>query len=253
MEHSRVGRAVRALRLRARLRQADVALRAGVPRSVVGRIERGDVERVTVGMLRAVTRALQADVVVSVRWNGTELDRLLNAGHSALHERVVGMLRDLGWEVLPERSFSWFGERGVIDIVAWHAATRTLLVVEIKTEIVDVQELLGTVDRYRRLAPKAVADLGWVPVTVGVWVAVADTSTNRRRLAEHVRLLRAALPTDGRSVPGWLRSPAGALRALSFLSDERVANRIAARSSRRRVRVDDRGGEATSDRPRSGQ
>jgi hypothetical protein len=166
----------------------------------------------------------------------TELDRLLNAGHSALHEIVVGVLVDAGWEVVPERSFSWYGERGIIDIVAWHAATRTLLVVELKTEIVDVQRLIGTVDRYRRLAPKAVEDLGWVPAVVGVWVAVADTSTNRRRLAEHVRVLRAAFPTDGRTVPGWLRSPVGALRALSFLSDARVANRIAARSSRRRVR-----------------
>ena len=44
------------------------------------------------------------------------------------------------------------GERGVIDILAWHAATRTLLVIELKTEIVDINELMGTVDRKRRLA-----------------------------------------------------------------------------------------------------
>lgn len=236
VDASKVGRAVRALRVRVRLRQVDVATRAEIPRAVVGRIERGDLERVTVGTLQAVTLALQADLVVAVRWNGTELERLLNAGHSAMHELVVGMLRDAGWEVVPERSFSQYGERGIIDIVAWHAATRTLLVVELKTEIVDVQALIGTVDRYRRLAPKAVEDLGWVPAVVGVWVAVADTPTNRRRLAEHVRLLRAAFPTDGRSVAGWLRSPAGPLRALSFRSDDRVAHRIAARSSRQRVR-----------------
>lgn len=223
--------------MRARLRQADVAARTGVPRAVVARIERGDLDRVTVGALRSVAGALQADHEVTIRWNGTELDRLLHAGHSALHELVVGILVDIGWEVVPERSFSWYGERGIIDIVAWHAATRTLLVVELKTEIVDVQRLIGTVDRYRRLAPKAVEDLGWAPAVVGAWVAVADTTTNRRRLAEHARVLRAAFPTDGRTVPGWLRSPAGALRALSFVSDARVANRIAARSSRRRVRV----------------
>ena len=220
---------------------------------MVGRIERGDLDRVTVGTLEAVARALQADLDVAIRWNGSELDRLLNAGHSALHELVVGILVDAGWEVVPERSFSWYGERGIIDIVAWHAATRTLLVVELKTEIVEVQRLIGTVDRYRRLAPKAVEDLGWVPAVVGVWVAVADTATNRRRLAEHVRVLRAALPTDGRTVPGWLRSPAGALRALSFVSDARVANRIAARSSRRRVRLAGDGPAAPPSGPRSDQ
>jgi hypothetical protein len=228
----------------------DVATRARTPRAAVGRIERGDLERVAVGTLRAVTQALQADLVVAVRWNGTELERLLGAGHSALHELVVSRLQELGWEVIPERSFSWYGERGIIDLVAWHVATRTLLVVELKTEIVDVQELIGTVDRYRRHAPKAVEDLGWVPAGVGVWVAVADTPTNRRRLAEHARLLRAAFPTDGRSVPAWLRTPAGPLRALSFLSDARVAHRIAARSSRLRVRTVREDGSGPPARPR---
>jgi len=165
------------------------------------------------------------------------MDRLLNAGHSAMHELVVGLLVAAGWDVLPERSFSVWGERGVIDILAWRAATRTLLVVELKTEIVEVQRLIGMVDRYRRLAPDIVRDLGWEPTSVGVWVAVAESATNRRRLNEHVQVLRAAFPTDGRTVPGWLRNPSEPLRALSFLSDARVANRTAARSSRRRVRV----------------
>jgi hypothetical protein len=107
--------------------------------------------------------------------------------------------------------------------------------VELKTEIVEVQRLIGTVDRYRRLAPQIGRELGWEALTVGVWVAVAESPTNRRRLGEHARVLRAAFPSDGRSVRGWLRSPSGPLRALSFLSDARVANRTAARSSRRRV------------------
>ena len=109
-----------------------------------------------------------------------------------MHELVVGILTAAGWEVVPERSFSIWGERGVIDIVAWLAPSRTLLIVELKTEIVDVQRLIGTVDRYRRLAPQVVRDLGWEPVTVGAWVAVAESPTNRRRLGEHAGVLRAA-------------------------------------------------------------
>lgn len=208
-----------------------------MPRAVVARIERGDLDGVRVGQLRAVAAGLRADLDLVLRWDGTELDRLLNAGHSVMHELVVGLLVAAGWDVLPERSFSVWGERGVIDILAWRAATRTLLVVELKTEIVEVQRLIGTVDRYRRLAPGIVRDLGWEPTSVGVWVAVAESPTNRRRLNEHVRVLRAAFPTDGRTVPAWLRNPSEPLRALSFLSDARVANRTAARSSRRRVRL----------------
>jgi transcriptional regulator with XRE-family HTH domain len=237
MNDSRIGRGLRAIRIRSGLRQSDVGARARVPRAVVAQMERGDLTRVRVGQLRAVAGALRADLEIVLRWNGSDLDRLLNAGHSAMHELVVGILTSAGWEVVPERSFSIWGERGVIDLLAFDAATRTLLVVELKTEIVDVQRLVGTVDRYRRLAPNIVRELGWEPLGVGVWVAVAESSTNRRRLSAHVALLRAAFPSDGRSVRAWLRNPSGPLRALSFLSHARVANRIAARSSRQRVRA----------------
>ena len=213
-----------------------------MPRAVIASLERGDLARVRVGQLLAIAVALRADLDIVLRWSGTELDRLLNAGHSAMHELVVGILTAAGWEVVPERSFSVWGERGVIDLLAWHAATRTLLIVELKTEIVEVQRLIGTVDRYRRLAPQIVRDLGWEPLTVGVWVAVAESPTNRRRLSEHAAVLRASFPFDGRTVSGWLRSPSGPFRALSFLSNAGVANRTAARSSRRRVRAASRAG-----------
>ena len=237
MNSSRIGRGFRAIRIRTNLTQEVIATRAGVPRAVIGRVERGDLAGVRVDQLLALASALRADVDILLRWEGSELDRLLNAGHSAMHEIVVGMLRAAGWQVVPERSFSFWGERGVIDILAWHSISQSLLVVELKTEIVEVQRLIGTVDRYRRLAPTIVRELGWKPVTVGTWVAVAEGPTNRRRLSEHANLLRAAFPSDGRTVPGWLQRPSGPLAALSFLSDARLPNRTAARSSRRRVRV----------------
>ncbi len=242
MDGSKIGRGVRAIRIRASFTQKQVAEASGVPRGVIACVERGDLARVRVGQLLAIVVALRADLDMILRWNGTELDRLLNAGHSRMHELVVGILTGAGWEVVPVRSFSIWGERGVVDLLGWHAASRTLLVVELKTEIVEVQRLIGTVDRYRRLAPEIVRDLGWEPLGVGVWVVVADSPTNRRRLGEHAGVLRAAFPTDGRTVSGWLRRPARPLRALSFLSDARVASRTAARSSRRRVRVASRPG-----------
>ena len=83
----------------------------------------------------------------------------------------------------PEVSFSIYGERGVIDILAWHPGRRALLIIELKTDIVDVNDLAGSADRRRRLAPKIVAERGWDPVTVSVWVIVAPGRTNRRRVA----------------------------------------------------------------------
>jgi transcriptional regulator with XRE-family HTH domain len=218
MDARRLGLALRSLRLRLGWRQVDLARRARVSESDVSRIERGLVDRIPGLRVRAVALALDAWFDYSLRWRGGELDRVVNARHAALHEALARWIGELpGWELLPEVSFSIYGERGIIDALAWHAASRTLLVIELKTELVDVSELIGTFDRKRRLAPKIAAERGWSPERVAGWLLVADGRTNRRRLAEFRGVLRAAFPTDGRAVEGWLRQPHGAMLALSFL------------------------------------
>ena len=57
-----------------------------------------------------------------------------------------------GWLFAPEVSFSVYGERGVIDLLAFHPASGCLLVIELKTAIIDVNDLVGTMDRRCRLA-----------------------------------------------------------------------------------------------------
>jgi len=174
---------------------------------------------VSVRSLRQVAEPLGIRLEVLPRGIPGEFDRMLNAGHSAMHEAMARLLRATGvWVAAPEVSFSIFGERGVIDILAWHAPSRTLLVIELKTALVDVNDLMGSMDRRRRLAPRIAAERGWSAATVAVWVVIADTPTNRRRLADHATTLRAAFPHDGRTMRRWLRNPAGAVSALSFLS-----------------------------------
>jgi len=118
MNSSRIGRGLRAIRIRTNLTQQVVATRAGVARALVSRIERGDLACVRVEQLLALAAALRADIDIVLRWNGADLNRLLNAGHSAMHELVVGILTATGWEVVPERSFSIWDERGVVDLLA---------------------------------------------------------------------------------------------------------------------------------------
>jgi hypothetical protein len=119
----------------------------------------------------------------------------------------------------PEVSFSIYGERGVIDILAWHPGRRALLIIELKTDIVDVNDLVGSADRRRRLARTIVAERGWDPATVSAWVIVAPSRTNRRRVAAHEAMLRAAFPMDGRGMRAWLRDPVRSVAALSFWPD----------------------------------
>ncbi len=186
----------------------------------MGRIERGGTAKLPLGVVRSVADALDARIDTYVRWQGGDLSRLVNAGHAAMHELVAAIFTRLdGWTAEPEVSFSVFGERGVIDLAAWHPATRSLLVIELKTELVDISELMGTLDRKRRLSVEVARDRHWSPAATSVWVVVADSRTNRRTLSGHAHVLRSKLPADGRAVHAWLRRPAGSISALSFLPD----------------------------------
>jgi transcriptional regulator with XRE-family HTH domain len=211
MDDQRLGALLRAIRIRRRLRQEDVAARAGVDRSWVSRIERGHVRDVSTGRLRAIAGVLEVGIEIVPSWRGGEVARVVNERHSRLHELFAAHLaRTPGWEFATEVSFSSWGERGVIDLLAWHAARRVLLVIELKTEIPDPAGLIAQVDRYRRLAPEIGRERGWNATSVATWVLLAESDMNRRQLARHRVMLRNAFPLDGRTLRRWLRDPGGA-------------------------------------------
>jgi transcriptional regulator with XRE-family HTH domain len=238
VDHDRIGSAFRAIRIRKGLRQRDVAERAGVDRDLVGRIERGGVGRVPLDHLHLVAGALGIRVRVDLIWQDGDLDRVLNAAHAALHESVAGFFTGLPlWVLAGEVSFSIFGERGVIDILAWHAASRSLLIIELKTALVDPQELVATMDRRVRLGRRIAQERGWNPATVSSWVILTDTTTNHRRVRQHQGLLRGAFPADGHAIGTWLRNPTGSVSALSFWPKAGAGPRIRASGQRQRVRV----------------
>jgi transcriptional regulator with XRE-family HTH domain len=235
----RCGVTFRAVRIKRGWRQVDVAARARVNRSVVSNIERGHLEHVAIGTLLNVARALEIQVSIGTRWRAGDLDRLISGRHSRLHEAVATWFANSlpEWVLAPEVSFSIFGERGIIDILAWHPGRRALLVIELKTDIADVNELIGTMDRRRRLAREIAQDRGWEPLTVSTWVLVAGGRTNRARVSAHKTLLRTAFPVDGRALYGWLRRPDDEVHALSLwdrASDDGGSRDLAARHRVRR-------------------
>src|SRR5436190_5695070 len=106
MDDSRLGTALKSIRIRVGLTQAEVAVAADVPRSLVGRIERGKVAAVRVNDLRSVAAALDASLDLMLRWQGGDLGRLINARHAAMHEAIAGRFVELdGWALEPEVSF----------------------------------------------------------------------------------------------------------------------------------------------------
>ena len=214
----RLGASFRAVRIKRGWRQVDVAARAKVDRSVVSAIERGHLERISIGTLLSIARVLEIQVTWSTRWRAGDLDRLLASRHARLHEAVANWFATSlpEWILAPEVSFSIFGERGIIDILAWHPGRRALLVIELKTDVVDVNQLLGSMDQRRRLARQIARERGWDPLTVSTWVLIAGGRTNRARVAAHRVVLRNAFPVDGRAVAGWLRQPDRAIDAMSL-------------------------------------
>jgi hypothetical protein len=185
----------------------------------VSKVESGLAGRYPLDTIRGIANALGARLDSRLRFRGADLDRIINAAHAELHESFAAYLGTLeGWVWLPEVTFSHYGERGVIDILAWHAPTRSLLIIELKTELVDPQELVAVMHRRARLGTEIAAREGWDPLTVSTWVVVRDTSTERRRARRHDRLLTGAFPHDGRAARSWMTRPTDSLSALSFWS-----------------------------------
>lgn len=240
MVDTRLGAAVRCVRQANGWLQADVAARAGISDSTVSRVEHGDVDEIAVRTIRAVASALGIRVDLVPRWRGGDLDRLVNRAHSVLHESVAEAFRRRWpeWILVPEATFSIYGERGAIDILAWHPGRRVVLVIELKTDIVDVNALLGVLDRKRRLARRIASERHWAPISVGAWLIVSGSATNRRRAVAHGTVLDAALPDGRATVHRWLRDPVGEVVARSFWSDSRGAGRSSRNRPIRRIRPD---------------
>jgi hypothetical protein len=237
VEDQRIGSALRAIRVRGRVRQSDAATAAGIPRRAAMLIEAGRLDRVRFGDIRRYSASFGARFDGSVLWQGAGLDRMLNRGHARMHEAMARWLSLVGgWLAVPEVSFSFSGERGVIDIVAWHAAKRALLVIELKTRIADISDLMATMDIRRRMAPRIARERGWDPVAIGLWVVVTPGRTNARILAEHNAVLRSKFPADGRLMRAWLRNPWNAVAALSFLPQVHLANRGRDATTPQRIR-----------------
>ncbi|HET9520958.1 MAG TPA: helix-turn-helix transcriptional regulator [Candidatus Limnocylindrales bacterium] len=154
MDRFRFGRAIRALRHRRGWRQVDLAARAKLSRSVVGRVERGQVERIAFADLESAARALDGQLGLDFRWRGEALDRLLDEDHATIVDEVVALYRAAEWEVAVEVSFSIYGERGSIDVLAWHPVALVVAVNEIKATVPEAGNTVMSVDRKARLAPR---------------------------------------------------------------------------------------------------
>jgi hypothetical protein len=204
----------------------------------VSAVERGQIERMTVRTVRSICSVLEIRLPFDPMWRGGQLARLLDSRHAAAVERIVALLRALGWEAAPEYTFSVFGERGSVDVLAWRPRERALLIVEVKTELDDLQDLLSVLDRKVRLVPRLVAaERGWRAAALGVVVVLRESSGARDAVARHLATFSASLPQRNVEIRRWVANPgASGLRGVWFLRDSHRGTVMEGRGGPRRVR-----------------
>lgn len=238
MDDARLARLIRVLRHQRGWRQADLAARAGVGSDAVVRFEAGRLGQMQMSTIRAIVAAVGLSYEGAVRGLRASEDRLLDERHATLSGGCATWLTSLDWLMRSEISYSEWGERGSVDLLAWHAATRSLIVIEIKTELASIEATLRKLDEKTRLASAIVRPFGWRPASVSRLLVLPEDRTQRRRVVAHASILEAAFPLRTRAVRTWCKAPAGLIAGLMFLASPPTARTVPGRAGRvRRRRV----------------
>lgn len=220
MDDVRSGRILRALRRRLGLTQKELGRRAGVSQQMISLIERGHGSRLSASTLRRVFAAVDARWEPTITWRGGELDRLLDEEHSRIVAEVVRRLAERGWDVAVEVTYSEFGERGSIDVLAARHDRAAALAVEVKSDLTAVEATVRKLDEKDRLVRRVVCRqrFGFPPRHVGRLLVLPASQTARRRVRASDRVLTAAFPARGAAVRSWIRRPDGDVSGLLFLA-----------------------------------
>ena len=189
-------------------------------------------------LIRRIFAALEATFEGTVRWRGGDIDRLLDERHAGVIEAVAGLLPGDGWEVDPDVTYSEYGERGSIDLLALREADKAVAVFEIKIDLTSVEGTIRKHGEKARLAPAIVAkQRGWRPRAVARILVIAEDRTARRIVARHEATFRAAYPASSRDVRRWLSHPDGELSGIWFLTPKRAGSGSRVGGGPRRVRT----------------
>lgn len=238
MDDIRVGRLLRALRRRRGWTQTELANFVGVSQQVISLIERGHGASVSGRTMRRIFAALDARWEPTVSWRGGALDRLLDEDHSRLVAATVARLRASGWSVDVEVTYSSYGERGSIDVLAARATTGAVVSVEVKSELASVEATLRKMDEKSRLVRRVLCQdrYGFEPSAVGSLLVLPATDTSRRRLRASGVVLDVGLPGRGHAVRRWLIEPQGSLHGVWLLADTNRGGGTSTRGGASRVR-----------------
>jgi transcriptional regulator with XRE-family HTH domain len=223
------GAAIRNLRQTLGLTQHELAKRIGRSQTFVSAVERGVAARLEDRDADALCRALGGTFVF-----GVEAPLLLGGGRAAdaAHARcvahVVRRLPPAGWIVEREVEIGSGSRPGWIDVLAFHPASRVVLVVEVKSEVLDVGQVERQLGWYEREASIAARRMGWRPAAVFGCLLVLATDRNDQLMRENRVAFAAAFPIRGRPLADVLAGgplPVEARRGIALIDPRSKARR----------------------------
>jgi transcriptional regulator with XRE-family HTH domain len=204
-----IGRLIRRSRLFAGWSQRALAVKAGTSQATVWRIETGQPEPVDLAVVERLLDALGLRVSLQIddRAYG-DRERQRDGVHAALNGAVARWLRRQGWTPATEVQVGVPAPRGWIDVLAWRAADRSLLVEETKADLPDLGALQRRLALYVRESREVAGHLGWRPVRVAALVVGLDSESLGDRLRTNRDLLAEAFPEPIDQMAAWIRDPA---------------------------------------------
>jgi len=202
--HDRVrslGASFRAVRVALGWTQRSLGERIGRSQVYVSLVERGRVPGLSITEADSICKALGATLVL-----GIEAPVLLagsrqrDAAHARCVAYVTRRLTKEGWVVRREVQIGTPARPGWIDVLAFHPELRVLLVIEIKTELIDLGGLERQLGWYARDARHAAGSLGWSAADVVPVALLLTTTRNDVRLRENAAGIGQAFPRRWRDL-----------------------------------------------------
>jgi transcriptional regulator with XRE-family HTH domain len=197
----RFGAEVRSIRVALGLGQRALARRIDRSQGCVSLVERGNVAALSVAEADRIARAIGATLVF-----GVEAPVLLggarqrDAAHARCVAYVARRLAAAGWIVRREVAIGTRERPGWIDVLAFNPETRVLLVIEVKTDLVDIGGLERQLGWYHREARNRCRDLGWDPSGIVATALILATVANDDRIRANAVGLRQVFPRRWRDL-----------------------------------------------------
>ena len=188
-----LGQSLRASRTRRGLTQESLASRAGISRSTVSRVERGQSESITVGSIQRVAHALGRPLDLRLARDASE--EPADAGHLAMQELLVRTGRAAGLIPVLEMPTRPANPSHSTDVGLRDDRRRILLLLEAWNTFGDIGSAIRSSDRKRSEADAmSIGRWGEPAHRVAVGWIVRSSARNRALLARYPSIFAVRFP-----------------------------------------------------------